>query len=125
MNKIFVVLLMFFCHIVDDYYLQKGLLSSMKQKSWWTRQEQYTDKYKYDYIVAMMVHSFSWAFMIMLPIAITNKFQVGALFVIALAVNATIHGVVDDFKANKLQINLVQDQIIHIFQIIITALIFI
>lgn len=34
MNSIFLLLLMIFCHIVDDYYLQ-GWLASAKQKKWW------------------------------------------------------------------------------------------
>ena len=35
MSKLFVLLAMVFCHIVDDYYLQAiGPLASMKQKSW-------------------------------------------------------------------------------------------
>ena len=42
------LLLMIFAHIVDDYYLQ-GILASMKQKSWWTKQEGYKSLYKNDY----------------------------------------------------------------------------
>lgn len=123
MNKAFVLLAMIFLHIVDDYYLQAGLLSSMKQKLWWTKQEQYTDKYKYDYLVALIMHAFSWSFMIMLPIAIVNGFELGMSFIIAFVVNAIVHGVVDDLKANKFKINLVQDQAIHVAQIILTAVI--
>lgn len=122
MTKVFIVLTMIFLHIVDDYYLQ-GILASMKQKLWWRKQEQYTDKYKYDYIVALVMHSFSWAFMIMLPIAFISGFQVGTEFVVTFATNAILHGIVDDLKANKFKINLVQDQAIHVAQIIITALV--
>ena len=122
MNKIFLILTMIFCHIIDDYGLQ-GILASMKQKSWWQKQEQYTDKYKYDYIVALIMHSFSWAFMIMLPIIVISGFKIGMPFIIAFIVNTVIHGVVDDLKANKMKINLVQDQVIHVAQIIITAII--
>lgn len=119
-NKVFILLAMVFCHIVDDYYLQ-GILASMKQKLWWTKQEQYTNKYKYDYIVALVMHSFSWSFMIMLPIAIANCFELSVLFVVAFAVNTIVHGFVDDLKANKFKINLVEDQAVHMLQIIITA----
>ena len=122
MNKIFIILTMIFCHIIDDYGLQ-GILASMKQKSWWQKQEQYTDKYKYDYIVALIMHSFSWAFMIMLPIIVISGFKIGVPFVIAFIVNTVVHGVVDDLKANKMKINLVQDQVIRVAQIIITAII--
>ena len=64
----------------------KRTLASMKQKSWWQKQEQYTDKYKYDYIVALIMHSFSWAFMIMLPIIVISGFKIGMPFVIAFIV---------------------------------------
>ena len=121
MNSIFIILAMIFCHIVDDYYLQ-GCLASMKQKKWW--QENAPQKlYKYDYIVALIMHSMSWSFMIMLPIAISMNLNVSALFAVVFIGNTIIHAVVDNLKANKLKINLVVDQSIHILQIIITYII--
>ena len=124
MNKIFIVLLMIFCHIVDDYYLQKGLLNNLKQKSWWQEQFGYKKMYKYDYIVGLLVHSFSWAFMIMLPIAFTLNFKVTPFFVFILIVNMICHAIVDDAKANKGLINLCIDQFIHLCQIVLTAIYF-
>ena len=123
MSKIFIVLMMIFCHIVDDYYLQKGLLNCLKQKSWWREQDNYKSLYKYDYIVGLIVHSFSWAFMIMLPIAFVNSFEIGAIFLITFVLNMVIHAVVDDLKANKFKTNLILDQTIHLIQIIITAVV--
>ena len=121
MNVLFVFLTMIFCHIVDDYYLQ-GKLASFKQKSWW--QENAPEQlYKYDYIVALMMHSFSWAFMIMLPVAVSQEFQIEAVFVTMFIINTVVHAVVDNLKANKRKINLVMDQSIHIGQIIVTFLI--
>ena len=121
MNNVFIILAMIFCHIVDDYYLQ-GCLASMKQKKWW--QENAPQKlYKYDYIVALIMHSMSWSFMIMLPIAISMNLNVSALFAVVFIGNTIIHAVVDNLKANKLKINLVVDQSIHILQIIITYII--
>lgn len=121
MNNVFIILAMIFCHIVDDYYLQ-GCLASMKQKKWW--QENAPQKlYKYDYIVALIMHSMSWSFMIMLPIAISVNFNVSTLFAIIFVGNTIIHAVVDDLKANKLKINLIVDQSVHILQIIITYVI--
>lgn len=122
MNKCFILMLMVFFHIIDDYRLQ-GILANMKQKSWWRQQEQYADKYKYDYLIALFMHSFSWAFMIMLPIAIANGFNISAAFVVVFITNLFIHGFIDDLKANQFKINLVQDQLVHIIQIVITALI--
>lgn len=118
----FTLFAMIFCHIVDDYYFQ-GLLALMKQKSWW--EQNASDKlYKYDYIMALIMHSLSWAFMIMLPLAIFNKFEVNVLYGILLTINACIHGIVDNLKANAKKINLITDQSIHIFQICVTFLIY-
>lgn len=122
MSNIFIVLLMIFMHIVDDYYLQ-GWLSSAKQKKYW--EENAPEKlYKYDYIWALIMHSFSWAFMIMLPIAFIKGFNIDIAFFIVFVNNVMIHAVVDDLKANKRKINLWTDQIIHFCQIVLTACIF-
>ena len=123
MDNIFILLAMIFLHVVDDYMLQ-GILASMKQKQWWTKQKEYKSKYKYDYIPALIMHSFSWTFMIMLPIAIVLQFNID-WWIFAYIINMVIHGFVDDLKANKFKINLVTDQTIHIIQIIVTWLIFI
>ena len=119
MNNIFIVLLMIFFHIVDDYYLQ-GWLASAKQKKYW--QENAPEfLYKCDYIWALIMHSFSWSFMIMLPIAYIQHFNISLLFLIMFSVNLVIHALVDDLKANKRKINLWADQLIHILQIVFTA----
>jgi hypothetical protein len=119
MNYLFLILLMIFLHIIDDYRLQ-GILASMKQKSFWL--ENAPDKmYRFDYIWALIMHSFSWAFMIMLPIALCLKFQIDAVFLYIFLLNLTVHAIVDDFKANKKYINLWIDQIAHICQILFTA----
>lgn len=122
MNKVFIVLLMIFMHIVDDYYLQ-GWLASAKQKKYW--EENAPEKlYRYDYIWALIMHSFSWAFMTMLPIAFVKGFDIGIVFLIVLVCNLILHAVVDNAKANKRKINLWTDQIIHLCQIVLTAYIF-
>ena len=121
--NLFIILAMIFCHIVDDYYLQ-GWLASAKQKKWW--EENAPQKlYNHDYIMALIMHSMSWSFMIMLPIAISMSFNVSMLFVIVFILNAVIHTLVDNLKANKLQISLITDQLIHLSQIFVTATIFI
>ena len=121
--NMFVLLSMIFCHIVDDYYLQ-GILTSMKQESWWEKNA--PDKlYKNDYIMALIMHSLSWSFMVMLPISFSLSFDISVLFGIIFAVNVAIHAFTDDLKANKKKINLWVDQIIHLIQIVITAIIFI
>lgn len=117
--KGFILLTMIFCHIIDDFYLQ-GILAKMKQKKFW---EEYDSKYECDYIPALLLHGFSWTFMIMLPIAIFTKFNLG-YFYIAYIANTIIHSIVDDLKANRHKINLITDQTIHYVQIVITFTIF-
>lgn len=124
MNKeLFILLSMIFLHIIDDYKLQ-GILASMKQKAWWKEQKGYKELYKYDYIIALIEHSFSWTFMIMLPIVISLRSDIG-LLIVAYILNMIIHATVDTLKANALKINLVTDQLIHILQIVVTWLVFV
>lgn len=114
-----IFLTMIFLHIVDDYCLQ-GILAQMKQKKFW--KEQAPDKlYKYDYIWALIMHAFSWTFMIMLPLIFVSP--ISPAFYVIFVVNLTIHAYVDNLKANKHKINLWQDQLIHLAQIILTFII--
>lgn len=118
--KIFLLLTMIFMHIVDDYYLQ-GWLASAKQKSWWENNA--PDKlYKHDYLAALFMHSFSWSFMIMLPTTVYLLIVDGIWYPLMYLSNLIVHMFVDDLKANKKKINLIQDQSIHMVQIIITWL---
>lgn len=117
------LLFMIFMHIVDDYYLQ-GWLASAKQKSWWEKNAP-EELYEYDYIWALIMHSFSWTFMIMLPIMYILRFKLNLSFFLVFILNIIAHARTDDLKANKKQINLIADQIIHIVQIIATWMIFV
>lgn len=113
---------MMFCHILDDYVLQ-GWLASAKQKSWWEKNA--PDKlYKHDYIAALICHAFSWSVMITLPLIIYMKGDL-SWFWFSLPINWTIHALVDNWKANIKKINLIQDQLIHLGQIILTWGVFI
>jgi hypothetical protein len=112
------LLLMILAHIVDDYYLQ-GILASMKQKSWWTKQEGYKSLYKNDYKMALLIHSMSWSIMILLPGMFTVGIPGTVLFVL-FVINAGLHYLIDDLKANKKKINLLDDQTFHMLQVIVT-----
>lgn len=114
----FLLLCMIFCHIVDDYYLQ-GWLASAKQKTWWEKNAP-DEMYKNDYKTALLMHSFSWSFMIMLPLAIYCVVVNHPIPAVWYPINMLIHYYVDDLKANKKKINLIQDQRIHIGQIVMT-----
>ena len=120
--KILLLIGMLFFHIVDDYYLQ-GFLASAKQKSWWEKNYP-SPLYKYDYIMALIEHAFSWTVMVHIPIIIYVSFlniQVNhTAFLCWFIVNLLLHTVVDHAKANLLEINLIQDQLLHIAQIVFT-----
>lgn len=122
MTKLFVIMFMLFCHIFDDYKLQAGVLNNLKQKKWWREQPEYNECYRYDYIVGLIMHSISWSFMIMLPLAIYLSFNITLPFVIIFLGNVLVHAVVDDLKANRKVINLVVDQAVHMIQIATTAI---
>ena len=120
MSLIFVFLFMIFAHIVDDFYLQ-GILAKLKQKSWWI--ENAPDSlYEHDYIMALILHSFSWTFMVMLPIAIYNNFQCDVWFLFIFLLNTFYHARMDNLKANKKEVGLIIDQSFHLIQIILTFL---
>ena len=122
------LLIMIFMHIIDDYYLQ-GCLAKMKQKDFWKEYVEKDSQYKYDYLMALFMHGFSWSFMIHLPIIILYfiyGYTVLSNFLsISIFINAIIHSIVDNLKCNKFKINLMEDQEIHIFQIIVVFFTFI
>lgn len=119
-TKLIILISTIFCHIVDDYYLQ-GWLAFAKQKSWW-KQNAPEELYKYDYIAALFMHSFSWTFMVMLVPTVYVVLFDGTWYPLLFTGNVLIHMFVDDLKANKKRINLIQDQSIHMLQILWTWL---
>lgn len=122
MNLAFVFLWMIFFHVVADYNLQ-GWLASAKQKSYWEANAP-DELYKRDYICALIMHSISWTFMIMLPIAYAQDFTTAGGFLFMFVFNVVFHALVDDLKANQKMINLWVDQLAHIGQMILTFVVF-
>ena len=115
-----IVLFMILFHIIDDFVLQPISLSNLKQKKWWEKQEGYSDKYKDDYKVALAIHSISWSIMIHIPLVIMFPSLGQLALLISFIVNAVIHYFIDDLNANKLKINLFEDQMVHFCQICTT-----
>ena len=115
-----ILLFMILFHIIDDFVLQPISLSNLKQKKWWKKQEGYSDKYKDDYKVALAIHSISWSIMIHIPLVIVFPSLGQLALLISFIANAAIHYYIDDLKANKLKINLFEDQMVHFWQICTT-----
>jgi hypothetical protein len=127
MIKLVILLFMIYFHIKDDFYDQ-GILRNIKCRNWW--EENYPDKlYSKDYIIALLVHGFSWTFSVHIPIFVliflynyTMYGKVGislTAFIAIFVVNALFHATIDDLKANELKINLIADQILHLLQILL------
>lgn len=125
--KIFMPFLMIFLHILDDFVLQSMCLSNLKQRSWWKKFAPQTS-YRYDYMIALIIHAFSWTFMMQLPILLLmyleHRWNLILVYMCMFLTNWFLHSSVDNAKANKQKLNLWQDQLIHLVQIIITYVIF-
>lgn len=120
MSKLYVIvlILMLLAHFFVDFHLQ-GILADMKQEQWWKRQEGYNSKYKYDYVAALAIHSAEWALWVMMPLMLLPHLDLG-IFLLLAALNMVVHSLTDNSKANYKDINLIQDQIIHLAQIVFT-----
>lgn len=114
--RVYILLAMIFCHIVEDYNIQ-GILAQFKQKSFWKDKD---FLYHNDWIISIIEHGFENTFMMMLPIAIYYKFQLNESYFIWFIWNWAWHCIIDNYKCNKLQINLIRDQSLHMFWIILT-----
>lgn len=114
---------MVLCHILDDFVVQPVCLSQMKTKSWWVKECEKVGadfkKYKDDYLVAITMYATSWSIMILVPLMLMCDVP-DTLLITLFAINMIVHAVVDNLKANMGKINLFTDQIIHMWQIIIT-----
>jgi len=121
MNELLILIMMVFAGFVDDFYLQNIRMTNLKQKDWW--KDNVPDvKYKYDYIIVLFIHSFSWSFMILLPWLWFYGFNFNLTCFVVFVCNIIIHSIIDDLKANRRKLDLIQDQILHIGQIVITWL---
>lgn len=128
--SIIILFCMIFLHIIADFNLQ-GILAKFKQKSWWESQPDYELMHRNDYKISLVLHAFSWSFMIHIPlfIVLTIAYTEGESFgvltlLITVLGNAWLHAVIDDWKANYQIISLMTDQIIHLIQIFVVWAVF-
>lgn len=113
-----IFLAMLFLHILADFNLQ-GVLAKMKQRRWWAKR----DGGKYDYIAALIIHGYSWSFVVHIPLALLIFLLEISLHIPTLAmsiiVHAALHAIIDHEKANSRWFNLTEDQIFHVVQLVI------
>ena len=112
---VYIFLIMILLHIIDDFVLQPICLSKLKQKSFWETYVKDDEKYKFDYKVALVIHALSWSIMIHLPLMLIGVGEYSIL--LSVIINTIMHAWIDDEKANKLNITLFEDQIMHLIQV--------
>ena len=141
---IITLLFMVLMHIIEDFHVQ-GIMAQMKQKSWWYDQfakvsyeqpdkdmSDIMEKYGKDYLAVLFLHGFEWSMFIHIPIIVAyvlaNGWGFSETFLWAISImvclNAFLHAIVDDLKANALLTNLIQDQLYHLVQIGVTYTLF-
>lgn len=115
-----VLAMMLLGHLVADYTLQ-GWQADGKQESWWKKicGGEIPNKYKHDYIAALVCHSLYWSIFVCAPFHASNY------FLAAIILNTGVHAIVDDIKANRKKINLIHDQLLHLAQILLTYVVLI
>lgn len=133
--KIFILIMMILLHIVEDFHLQ-GILTNLKQKDWWIKElrkfpynpDVWWDKYKHDYKVGLIVHSIENAVFVILPFMINDLYYTFTVkssnnFFIAWIIDLLLVGIshykIDNLKCNKLRINLIVDQLLHLAIIVV------
>lgn len=120
MNPAYIFLMMLFMHILDDFHFQ-GCLANLKQKSWWAANAP-DPKYKHDWVPALLAHVITWSMLIMLPCVYFLDVPVWLVLPLFLF-NCGVHFFIDNLKCNRLVINLIEDQLFHLSQIILTFLV--
>ena len=111
-----IILLMVLMHLLSDYTLQ-GWLAQAKSISWW-KQNAPDKKFKNDWMAALICHSLYWAILTFIPLYRNEHWF---YFVLG---NTVLHCIIDDLKCNRKKINLIEDQFLHLVQIIATFLVF-
>lgn len=112
--------LMFILHFFADFNLQIGAgLDNFKQKRWWDyklKRVKVPDKERYrnDYKCALACHALYWSLIVCLPLVMVG----GGAYVINALIQGAVHYDVDNKKANKMTLNLIEDQVVHAIQII-------
>lgn len=80
---------------------------------------------RYDFLMGLFLHSFSWTFMVTIPIMVTNYYRLNEVrFGMIFVANLLLHMAVDDMKSNKLVVTLLLDQTIHLLQIFLIFIFF-
>ena len=101
-------------HFFSDFTLQ-GLLAQLKCQDWWKKN--YPEPlYRNDWLCGLIEHAVYWVLVTAAPIIWLWRGGAFAL-VFLLATQAALHAWIDHWKANKHDMSLSLDQILHVVQI--------
>ena len=129
-NVVVLIISMLVLHVIADFHLQ-GCLADLKQKRWWMDNvfsKGFNHKYDKDYLAALAMHGLEWSIIVHIPVfwlAWTHLPDTSTRYLILLAsvlIQAVLHAVIDDLKCNRYKLNLIQDQMLHIGQLILIYL---
>jgi hypothetical protein len=111
-------------HLLADYSLQ-GILASMKQKVWWEKNAP-DPMYKNDWIAGLVCHSAMWGLLCAVPSVVAcwllGSWTMGILTLALMIISIVGHCFIDTAKANAHKINLIQDQELHLVQLMILCI---
>jgi len=113
--------IMIFLAIVDEFYLQ-GKLENLKNKYGLGFGE--SEKNKNDWITALLIHSFSWTFMIHFPILYLGGITILHL-ILSFVINIFVHAILDHLATNVGKISYSTSYMGHLFQITMTFVAFV
>lgn len=120
-------LLVILLHLVADYSLQGCLAQLKTAKFWrsvcrdceWCSADAAFRRYGHDYRAGLVCHALYWTLVTFAPIIFHPLCSAWTALAIV-SLNALFHCWVDDLKANRGRLNLVQDQLLHAVQIAAT-----
>lgn len=115
------ILILFLClvgHCIGDYVLQTDFIAKAKSPKFWKETND-----KNGWIPVLIAHSLIWSFCTFVPLLhfYDENFAIW-LFIYSFIINAFIHFFVDWLKCAG-RSNMLIDQCIHLFQILITLLV--
>lgn len=119
--KALILFTMIFLHIVGEFYLQ-GMLAKMKKKRWWYRHEP-EDGGRYNHIAALIIHGYSWSFIVHLPftglIVLCDMFDCMAVLSLSLLSHAVLHALLANDRINHDFLDFADEQACHVAQVFI------
>ena len=79
-------------------------------------------KLNYHQQITSLIRCFGWAFMVTIPLLIYSIITGYKLYVLFLIINCLMRFMIDDLKADGAEIDLIEEQLFHITNIIVTWL---